>query len=140
MISEGFARFVRVLVGGTFVWTGAIKILEPAPFALSIGNYRLVPHELINIVAILVPWTEVIAGLCVLAGIWLRAGALIIMVITAIFFLAVASALARGLDIECACFGTVGGKRIGLHTLAIDFALFCLSALLVGRPMYRSCG
>ena len=138
MISEGFNRLVRLGVGGTFVWTGAIKILEPAPFALAIGNYRLVPHELINIVAILVPWIEVIAGLSVLAGIWLRAGAFIIMVITAIFLLAIASALARGLDIECACFGTIGGNRIGLHTLAIDFALFCLSALLVGRSTDRS--
>ena len=70
--------------------------------------------------AIVVPWIEVVAGLCVLAGFWLRSGALIITAMTAVFFFVITSALARGLNIECGCFGTVGGKTIGLHNLAID--------------------
>jgi uncharacterized membrane protein YphA (DoxX/SURF4 family) len=102
-----------------------------------VGNYWLVPHELINLVAVLVPWLEITAGLFVLAGIWLRAAALVITSLTVMFFVVIVSALVRGLNIECGCFGTIGGTHIGLMNLAIDSALFFLAALLVRRSTDR---
>ena len=68
---------------------------------------------------------------------WLRAAALVITSLTMMFFAVIVSALARGLNIECGCFGTIGGKHIGLVNLAIDFTLFFLAALLAGRS--RNC-
>ena len=124
---------LRLLVGGAFVFAGALKIADPAKFAVDVSNYRLVPHELINLVAILVPWIEVTAGSFVLAAIWLRAAALVITSLTVMFFAVIVSALARGLNIECGCFGTVGGKHVGLVNLAIDSTLFFLAALLFRR-------
>ncbi len=124
---------LRLLVGGAFVVAGALKVADPAKFALDVSNYRLVPYELINLVAILLPWIEITAGLFVLAGIWLRAAALVITSLTVMFLVLIVSALARGLNIECGCFGTVGGKHIGLVNLVIDSALLALSALLVKR-------
>ncbi len=124
---------LRLLVGGAFVVAGALKVADPAKFALDVSNYRLVPYELINLVAILLPWIEITSGLFVLAGIWLRAAALVITSLTVVFLVLIVSALARGLNIECGCFGTVGGKHIGLVNLVIDSALLALSALLVKR-------
>ena len=124
---------LRLLVGGAFVVAGALKVADPAKFALDVSNYRLVPYELINLVAILLPWIEITSGLFVLAGIWLRAAALVITSLTVMFLVLIVSALARGLNIECGCFGTVGGKHIGLVNLVIDSALLALSALLVKR-------
>jgi len=124
---------LRLLVGGTFVFAGALKMADPAKFVLDVGNYRLVPHELINLMAILIPWIEITAGAFVLAGIWLRAAALVITGLTAMFFTVIVSALARGLNIECGCFGTVGGRHVGLVNLAVDATLFVLAALLAGR-------
>jgi uncharacterized membrane protein YphA (DoxX/SURF4 family) len=124
---------LRLLVGGAFVFAGALKIADPAKFAVDVSNYRLVPYELINLVAILVPWIEVTAGSFVLAGIWLRAATLAIISMTVMFFAVIVSALARGLNIECGCFGTVGGKHVGLVNLAIDATLFFLAALLARR-------
>ena len=124
---------LRLLVGGAFVVAGALKVADPAKFALDVSNYRLVPYELINLVAILLPWIEITAGLFVLAGIWLRAAALVITSLTVMFLVLIVSALARGLNIECGCCGTVGGKHIGLVNLVIDSALLALSALLVKR-------
>lgn len=112
---------------------GTLKIADPAKFALDVSNYRLVPHELINLVAILVPWIEITAGAFVLAGIWLRAAALVITGLTVMFFVVIVSALARGLNIECGCFGTIGGKHIGLVNLAIDCTLLLLATLLARR-------
>ena len=124
---------LRLIVGGAFVFAGALKIADPAKFVLDIGNYRLVPHDLVNLVAVIIPWLEITAGLFVLAGIWLRAAALLISGLTVVFFALIVSALARGLNIECGCFGTIGGRHIGLVNLAIDVALFALAVLLVRR-------
>ncbi len=124
---------LRLLVGSAFVVAGALKVADPAKFALDVSHYRLVPYELINLVAILLPWIEITAGFFVLAGIWLRAAALVITSLTVMFLVLIVSALARGLNIECGCFGTVGGKHIGLVNLVIDSALLVLSALLVKR-------
>jgi hypothetical protein len=107
--------------------------MSPAKFAVDVSNYRLLPHELINLVAVLLPWVEIVAGAFVLAGIWLRAAALVITIMTAMFFTVIVSALARGLNIECGCFGTVGGRHVGLVNLAIDSTLFCLALLLTFR-------
>lgn len=124
---------LRLVVGGAFVFAGALKIADPAQFAVAVSHYRLVPHELLNLLAILLPWIEVTAGVFVLAGIWLRAAALVITGLTAVFFALIVSALARGLNIECGCFGTVGGKNVGLLNLAIDATLFFLAAFLARR-------
>jgi putative oxidoreductase len=115
---------LRLAVGGAFVAAGVLKIADPAKFALDVDNYRLAPHAMINLIAILIPWIEVTAGSFVLAGIWLRAAALVITSLTVMFFFVIVSALARGLNIECGCFGTVGGKHIGLVNLAIDALCF----------------
>ena len=111
-----FNWLLRITVGGAFVLAGVLKIAGPARFAVAVSNYRLVPHELINLVAIVVPWIEVVAGLCVLAGFWLRPGALIATAMTATFFFVITSALQRGLNIECGCFGTIGGKPLACKT------------------------
>ncbi len=128
---------LRLLVGGAFVFAGVLKIVDPAKFASDVANYRLVPHELTNLVAILVPWIEFTTGTFVLAGIWLRAAALVITSLTVLFFAVITLALARGLNIECGCFGTIGGKHIGLVNLAIDSTLLVLAALLARRS--RDC-
>jgi uncharacterized membrane protein YphA (DoxX/SURF4 family) len=124
---------LRLVVGGAFVAAGVLKLADPAKFAVDVSHYRLVPYELLNLVAILLPWIEVTTGGCVLAGVWLRAAALVITSLTAVFFVAIVSALARGLNIECGCFGTVGGQHVGLVNLAIDTTLFFLAVLLVRR-------
>ena len=59
-------------------------------------------------------WAATAAGAFVLTGVWLRAAALLITSLTAMFFLLIVSALVRGLNIECGCFGTIGGRHIGL--------------------------
>ena len=124
---------IRIALGVTFVAAGTLKILDPARFASAVANYRLLPLEFINIFAIFLPWIELVAGMCVLLGIWLRPAALVLTVTTVIFILAVASALARGLNIECGCFGKIGGGKVGLQNLSINIILFTLAAALTVR-------
>ena len=132
-----FDWMLRLIVGTAFVVAAALKIADPAKFAMDVSHYRLVPPAMLNLVAILVPWIEFTTGALVLAGIWLRAAALVVTNLTAMFFGIIVSALARGLNNECGCFGTLGGNHVGLVNLAIDSGLFSLAALLARRSGNR---
>ena len=124
---------LRWVLGGVFIVAGGLKVFEPAKFAIAVENYRLLPPELVNLEAITLPWIELTAALFLIAGLWERASALVITVLCAGFFFAIAAALVRGLNIECGCFGTVGGRKVGLTGLAFDTVLLVMAAWLTWR-------
>jgi uncharacterized membrane protein YphA (DoxX/SURF4 family) len=124
---------LRLIIGGIFVVAGAVKIVNPAAFADSIANYRMLPHEWINAFAITLPWVEVAAGLLLIIGIWMRTNALLIALMLVMFIIAIGQAVGRGLNIECGCFGTVEGRKVGLVALAEDAAMLAAAAWLAWR-------
>jgi uncharacterized membrane protein YphA (DoxX/SURF4 family) len=124
---------LRLGVGGVFVVAGALKIWDPTAFAGDIANYRLLPHELINLLAITLPWIEVAAGLLLVLGIWKRASAVLITLMMIVFLVAIGQALARGLDIRCGCFGTVEARKVGVLAMGQDVLLFVVAAWLAWR-------
>ena len=73
---------VRVVLGGILVYASWHKIADPPDFAKIIYNYRLFPESSIHMLAVFVPWIELVAGLALISGIWLRGGALM----AAVFF------------------------------------------------------
>ena len=124
---------VRLVVGGVFIVAGALKIQQPATLAADIGNYRLVPHEAINLLAIVLPWIEVVAGSLLALGTWKRASATVIAVMLIVFLVAIGQALARGLDVRCGCFGTVEARKVSVLAVGEDVALLAMAAWLVWR-------
>ncbi len=124
--------FLRLVLGGAFLTAGLLKLADPIRFAHDVGNYRLLPHALTHAVAIVLPAVEVLTGGLVLFGVWLRASTAILVGLTSLFLLVISSALVRGLNIECGCFGTIGGRHVGWVNLSIDFGLF-ITALLLAR-------
>jgi uncharacterized membrane protein YphA (DoxX/SURF4 family) len=123
-------RVLRLIVGGVFIAAGAVKIMEPAAFATDIANYRMLPHELVDLAAITLPWIELGAGLLLVAGFWKRPSAFLITAMMALFLMAIGQALARGLDVRCGCFGTVEARKVGAVALAQDLALCAAAAWL----------
>ena len=124
---------IRLVLGGVFVFAGATKIVDPGQFATDIANYRLLPHECVNLFAITLPWVELVAGLLLIVGIWGRASAMVIAVMLGVFLVAIGSAVARGLNINCGCFGTVEGRKVGLIALAQDVVMIGGAAWLCWR-------
>lgn len=122
---------LRLVLGGFYVLAAVGKVVDPGQFAEAVANYRLVPHDLINLVAILLPWIELVAGLFVIFGVWLVASTWLINLMTIIFIAAIGSAVWRGLSIECGCFGTVGGRSVGMTAIAEDALLLLCGLLLV---------
>ncbi len=112
----------RFFLGALLVYAGFSKLQSGHEFAQTIANFRLLPAQGNQVLAVVLPWCELISGGLLLCGLWLRASALVGGVLFSAFAVAVLSALARGLDIACGCFGTASGSRVGLLALAIDAA------------------
>ncbi len=95
---------IRLILGFLFLYASLDKITNPQKFAEIIYNYRILPVELLNICALLVPWLEALIGLALLLGVWVETAALLLSGITVFFIIMIISAILRGLDIECGCF------------------------------------
>jgi len=126
--------FTRLFLGFIFIYAGMQKISEPAAFADSIANYKLIPEFLINFFAVIIPWIEVSAALLLIFGVSLKESAAIINILLVIFILMILISVFRGLDINCGCFGTTNGQKVGLlkilenlGLLAIGFYIFFFS-------------
>lgn len=96
----------RLLLGGIFLYAGIIKVADPPGFALAIRNYQLVPDGMVNVIAMLLPWIEIVIGAGLILGAGTHGAALVSAFLLGAFALALAINLARGLDISCGCFST----------------------------------
>ncbi|RKY52853.1 MAG: DoxX family protein [Candidatus Neomarinimicrobiota bacterium] len=98
------AYAVRFILGFLFLYASIDNMINPAKFAGIIYHYRVLPIELLNIVAILIPWVEAVLGVTLLLGIWIETSTLILSFVTLFFIVLMISAIVRGLNIECGCF------------------------------------
>ncbi len=97
---------LRWTVAGIFIYSGFQKIGAPQNFADSIASFAILPDSLINPVALSLPLFEVLLALAVVTGIQRRPALLGIVVLMAVFMVALGSAIARGIVIDCGCFGS----------------------------------
>ena len=121
----------RIVVGLVFLLYGLDKIAHPEDFARAIANYRLLPEALVNLVAVTLPWVELVCGLLLLAGQWVRSAALVSAFLLGVFVVAVSITLARGLDINCGCLNADAGRKVGLRLLVEDLLLIGASVFLI---------
>ena len=125
----GIARW---LLGLVFIASALGKIVDPAGFADNVAAYRLLPMNAINVFAMVLPWLELLIGLSLVNGVAYRSGAFLAGILSLIFIGAAASAMARGLDIECGCI-TLAKSKVGWELIARDAVLLALSLLLFTR-------
>jgi putative oxidoreductase len=95
---------LRLLVGVVFIYASLYKILDPGAFAKSIWYYHLVPGDLINLIALVLPWVELLCGLCLILGVFYHGAVVWVNVLTLTFIFALSTTIVRGIDIDCGCF------------------------------------
>ncbi|MGD8306003.1 MAG: MauE/DoxX family redox-associated membrane protein [Ignavibacteria bacterium] len=122
---------IRIIIAFVFILAGIEKISDPETFSVSIQNYKILPLILINITAIILPWIELITGILLLLGILVKENSYLISTMLVIFILAIGISLARGLNIDCGCFGTRLGAEIGLFKLGENVILLIMSIILI---------
>lgn len=128
-------RILRWLLATLFLVTGALKVVDPSSTAQSIANYHLLPDALVPLAVLYVPWLEIVCAIALLTPRLRRGGWLLALLLSEAFLVFTVSALARGLDISCGCFGT--GQRGSLPWVALlDAAMIAISLRAV-LPMLR---
>jgi len=102
---------VQIALGVFFVAAALPKIVDPPSFAHMVYNYRIVPGAAINLMALVMPWIELLSGLALILGIWTGTARTIVAALLATFIIAISINLARHNAIDCGCFDvSVAGK------------------------------
>jgi uncharacterized membrane protein YphA (DoxX/SURF4 family) len=131
----------RLVLAVVFVWSGIAKMSDPDAAVRAVRAYRILPESLIHPAAWALPFVELAVAVLLLAGIATRLSAAVAALLLGTFMIAIGSAWARGLQIDCGCFGGGGPAQVTaakyLLELARDAALLGLAIFLVVRPTSR---
>lgn len=131
----------RVVLGGTLLAAGALKVGNLQKSAMAVRAYELLPVSLANFIGYALPWIEIGVGLLLILGVATKTVAVIGAINMLVFIIAIAQAWARGLSIDCGCFG--GGGSVApedtkyLSEIIRDLGLFALGIYLYLYPKGR---
>ena len=131
----------RLALGGVLFVAGAIKIPYPYKAAAAMRAYELLPNSLASFFGYILPWFEVGLGLLLILGVASRLSGLIGALLMILFIAAISSAWARGLTIDCGCFGGGGQVAAGeteyLQEIIRDIGLAIAGFYLYFQPYSR---
>ncbi len=128
--------FARILIGGILIYASISKIIDPVVFARAIGNYHLIPFGLENSMAIVLPWVELIVGICLILGIFIDGAAFLVIAMMIVFIIAITYAILSGYNIECGC-GLKPGELVGIRKIIEDLTYLILAWMILKRPNHR---
>lgn len=116
---------LRIYVGGLFIYASMYKINYPSEFAETIASYQLVPYWAVNLMALVMPWMELVSGVLLVLGVRTKSSAAVIGGMLVIFSLAILITLLRRIPIDCGCFTSIE-KPLGWSTLVRDLLWFVM--------------
>jgi len=141
---------VRLIVGGIFLISGLAKIADPVRFLLTLREFQLLPNALESFLAVYLPWLEFLLGLCIVVGILHRTASLMIAGLNGAFIIAIGSVMARGIEVDCGCFGLLAdalhlpdmadGKAIVRNLVLMAMCLHIFRSEATGWTMERYLG
>lgn len=127
-------RVARIAIGVIFLGAAISKIPDLPTFAKQVGAYELVPLAVQHLIAMTVPWVELVAGLALVFGVGARAGAVVALASMVVFTVAVAWAWGRGLSIDCGCFGKALPEPVGAGKFLQNVGMTVLAAVAALEP------
>ena len=98
----------RLILGGVLLVAGALKVTDPYSSATSVRAYQILPVDLANLLGFILPFAEVAIGIFLIVGIWVRLNAIAGGALMIMFIIAIGQAWARGISLDCGCFGKGG--------------------------------
>jgi uncharacterized membrane protein YphA (DoxX/SURF4 family) len=122
------------------VWlvSGLLKATDPDQTYVAVRAYDVLPDAGVEVVAALLPWVELALGVLLLAGVGTRLVAALSAGLLVVFVAGVTQAWARGLSIDCGCFGGGGAVEPGQTTyvqeLLRDAGFLLMAGWLIARP------
>ena len=128
-------RITAALIGLLFLIAGILKSLDPAAFAIDIQNYRLLPWTWDVLLALYLPWIELLCGAALILRVAYRGALCITGSLCALFVAAYGSTRPRGLDVACGCFGH--GVHRGYWPVLIGDTLLLAAIIWLLRSDFR---
>jgi len=118
----------RLILGATFIYASYHKILAPAEFAKLVYGYDLFPHNTINLIAIIIPFIELMSGIALITGIFPRSVSLIIMGMLIVFIIVISINIIRGHEFDCGCFSLATNQNANsaFYILGRNFILLIM--------------
>lgn len=127
----------RILLGAVMVWAGLSKIGNLEQSVQSVAAYQLIPsYPLVQMIGYGLPIVEVAIGLALLVGLFTRWAATVAGLLMTVFIIGISSAWARGLSIDCGCFGNGGPLDPKTFNPLIYFAEILRDALLLAMAVW----
>lgn len=106
----------RLVVGVVFLIAAWPKIVAPGDFAWSIAMYRMLPYRYVHLLAIVLPWVELLCGLTLLFGVKTKGSAVVVCGMLVMFIIAITYAIVSKLEMAgCGCFSQEGAKALASH-------------------------
>lgn len=123
----------RWILGLTFIYASFHKIAAPAEFARIVYGYDLFPAVFINLIAIIIPFLELVTGSALIIGFYPRSAAIIVNALLTAYIIALTINLIRGHEFDCGCFaaGQSGHTESPQWTLVRDIIYFVLGVPVI---------
>jgi uncharacterized membrane protein YphA (DoxX/SURF4 family) len=138
---QWFGLLARIVLGVVLLAAGWLKIFTPAKSQMAVRAYELLPVSIANLMGLVLPWVELGLGMLLVLGIAVRFSAILGGALMLLFIAAISQAWARGLSIDCGCFGGGGtvepGKTKYLSEILRDTGLALLALYLIRYPLTR---
>ncbi|HPS80198.1 MAG TPA: MauE/DoxX family redox-associated membrane protein [Thermoanaerobaculaceae bacterium] len=125
-------RVLGLALGGVFLYAAKDKLIDPRPLITIIWGYQLLPNGPINLIAIFMPWMELLVGLTLATGYKRRAGAFWATVLLTGFIGALGINAVRGLNVACGCFSTSATETHNAWLLVLrDLPMWLAAAVML---------
>jgi uncharacterized membrane protein YphA (DoxX/SURF4 family) len=134
-----FVLIARLVVGGVWIGAGYTKIIDIGASVRAVRAYQLLPEAVVPVVGAALPAVEILVGVLLVVGLFVRVSSVVSALMMLAFIIGISSAWARGLRIDCGCFGSGGVLAEGEDPtygweLARDAGLFVLAVICAWRP------
>jgi uncharacterized membrane protein YphA (DoxX/SURF4 family) len=135
VVSVGWRLACRLVPAGLLLWAGVAKAFDRQGSILAVDAYDVLPEAMVRPVAAILPWLEIGVALLLVLGLFVRFAGAATAVLAAVFVAGMAQAKARGLRIDCGCFGGGGpGQGVTWWDIARDVPVLLAGIYLTMRP------
>jgi uncharacterized membrane protein YphA (DoxX/SURF4 family) len=124
---------LRSYIGGVFITASMYKINYPGEFAETIASYQIIPFWGVHLMALIMPWTELICGVMLVLGLRTRAAAVLAGSMLTVFTIAIVITLIREIPIGCGCFTSVEDP-LSWKTLIRDLVWLLMTVQIIRFP------
>lgn len=124
---------IRIALGGTFVFSGTVKLFDLGGFASNLAVWGFDWGMFSIIVVVLISLIELMAGICLMLGLLIKTASSVLGALVLLFIAVIIPQVTVGSVIDCGCFGSVLERKVDALLLLSDFVLLGAAAIVYSR-------